>query len=440
MPPSGATSVPYNGGGWKRVFEPFTGAWQRNIEESRMTINTYPTLYACVSRISSDGGKLPFKLIEYDTNGVWREVSNTAYSPVLEKPNDFQTQNQFREAWLASKLLAGNTYVLKRRDARGVVNALYVLDPDMVMPMVTPSGAIYYQIKYNQANSIGDVPETGIVVPAKEIIHDRAVCMFHPLVGVSPLAAAYLPVLKNTKILKKGIEEYSANRPFGILTGPAAMNDDDAQKTAEWFAENWDGFNVAAIGADLKFTPFAGKATDAQMVEQMKYSDEQICQPFGMPPFMLGIGSLPAGLGVDGLYLMYYTGALQAHLEHMERLLTEGLNISKPLAVHIDTTPLLRMDERTQVDIAAKEVQSMMATPNEARKLRGRGPIDGGDAIYGQMQDIPLGMLATRTDLNQTLNPSNAPSEEDTDGAEDEQQRAAAITDAVIKRVQELMA
>lgn len=431
---SGASSVPANRGGWRSILEPFSGAWQRNHTENVMTLNTYPTLYACVSRISSDIGKLPFTLIQYDEWGVSKRIVNPAYSPVLNKPNDYQTQNQFREFWILSKLLKGNTYVLKRKDARGVVNALYILDPDLVTPMVTPSGAVYYQVDYNQTNALGTVTES-ITIPASEIIHDRIMCLFHPLVGIAPLAASYLPTLKNTKILKRGVSEYGTDRPFGILTVPAGMSDEDAKATEAWWKENYPGIDIAAIGADVKFSALSGKATDSQMVEQMKYSDQQICQPFGIPPFKIGIGTIPAGMGVDDLNLLYYTDALQPLIEHMERLLDEGLRIPNNIGVMLDTEPLLRMDEGKMTDIEVKKVQGMIAKPDEARRRLNYDPTPGGDTLWGQHQDYPLGKLAERDDLNDTK-----PAEPDEPGAAEpeDELKSLAIRGAVMKRMEAL--
>src|SRR5690625_3928665 len=119
-------------GGWARILEPFTGAWQRNKSETRGALTTYPTLYACLHRLSTDMGKLPFRLVRRTEDGVFLETRNTAYSPVLNRPNNYQTQQQFREAWTLSRLMHGNTYVLKQRDARRVVTALYILDPQNV--------------------------------------------------------------------------------------------------------------------------------------------------------------------------------------------------------------------------------------------------------------------------------------------------------------------
>src|SRR5688572_17962340 len=55
-------------GGWRTIMEPFTGAWQRNKEETRETILCYPTLYACLDSISSDVGKLPFTIRRQNEN------------------------------------------------------------------------------------------------------------------------------------------------------------------------------------------------------------------------------------------------------------------------------------------------------------------------------------------------------------------------------------
>lgn len=424
-----ADSVPKNNGGFRTIFESFTGAWQRNHTENVMTVNTYPTLYACVSRIASDIGKLPFGLIKYDPDGTYSPTENQFYSPVLNKPNDYQTQNQFRESWILSKLLKGNTYVLKGRNNKDIVNALYVLDPDMVTPMITPSGAVFYQIDSNQANALNSVTES-IRVPASEIIHDRAMCLFHPLVGISPLAAAYLPTLKNTKILKRGISEYGTDRPFGILTVPAGMDDKDAKETAEWWKNNYPGIDIAAIGADVKFSALSGKATDSQMVEQMKYSDQQICQPFGMPPFKIGIGTIPAGISVDELNLLYYMDALQPLIEHMEKLLDEGLGIPSRIGLSLNTEPLFRMDEGKITEIEVKKVKGMITKPDEARRRLNYKPTDGGDTLWGQHQDYPLGVLAARTEVKGDTKPDDSEDNEDI--------KALAVRGAVMKRMEAL--
>jgi HK97 family phage portal protein len=380
--------------GWRRILEPFSGAWQQNVEEKRGDLLTYPTLYACVFRIASDIGKLPYSL-RTRSDGIWKPATNSAYDPVLRKPNLFQTANQFREYWMITKLTQGNAYVLKRRDNRGVVIGLFVLDPERVMPMVTDAGEVYYQLKTDAINTLPDgYPAEKLIVPASEVIHDRCMTIHHPLIGVPPVAAAYWPALKNMKIMRSATEFFANNaQPGGILTAPAGMSEDDAKAVQDYWAANFTGSNagkVAIVGADMKFTAFAMKSIDSQMVEQMRYSDEQICQPFGIPPFKVGIGTIPSGLGVDGVNQMYYQDALQTHIEHMESLLDEGLKVAAPLGVELDLEPLLRMDEGKRAEVATKLVGGGIETPNEGRTRFNREPLEGGDTVYMQQQDIPL--------------------------------------------------
>ncbi|MES2910613.1 MAG: phage portal protein [Pseudomonadota bacterium] len=427
--------------GWRRILEPFTGAWQQNAEEKRGDLITYPTLYACIYRISSDIGKLPFRLRKRNTTGVWMDATNNAYDPVLRKPNGFQTPGQFREYWLLTKLINGNAYILKRRDNRGGENAgnvvdMYVLDPERVLPMVSDAGEVYYKLYTSPLNSLPeDYPGENLIVPASEIIHDRCMTIHHPLIGVPPLAAAHWPALKNMKIMRSATEFFANNaQPGGILTAPAGMSKEDANDVKAYWATNFTGPNagrVAIVGADMKFTAFAMKSIDSQMVEQMRYSDEQICQPFGIPPFKVGIGTIPSGLGVDGLNQLYYADALQTHIEHMEALLDDGLKITAPLGIELDLEPLLRMDEAKRAEVETKLVQGKIKTPDEGRQRFNLESTAGGNTLWGQHQDYPLGVLAGRTDLNPAPVPDPEPRSEEDQAAVEEAKSIVATKRAI---------
>lgn len=429
------TPVPDSGNWWRRILEPFAGAWQRNIEEKRETVLCYPTLYACLNRVSQDVGKLPAVLKREDSNGIWKtDSANTAFWPVLRKPNNYQTAQQFREAWILSKLINGNTYVLKERDARGVVVRLYVLEPCNVMVMVSTSGDVYYQLNFSTAANLlpQSYPAEQLVVPASEIIHDRLNCFHNQLIGVPPVCAAYWPAVKNLKILRDATRFFTNGaNPGGILTAPAGMSDADATAIKEYWNTNFQGENagkVAVIGADMKFTPFAFKAADSQLVEQMRYSDEQICQPFGIHPFIVGIGALPASMKTDDITNTYYQFALQAHIEAMEALLDEGLGIARPLGIELDLGPLLRMDFARRAEVMGKLVGEGIATPNEGRFEFGYSPLEGGDTVYLQQQDFPLDQVRLNTIVPPAAPPTPSPiSSEDMDQAiEDDDDEAEA--------------
>lgn len=386
------SNVPVGQGWWPLVRESFTGSWQRNKDEKLESLLNYPALYACVSRIATDIGKLPFKLMQRDANGVWTETESPAFSPVLRKPNHYQTAQQFRERWALSRITQGNTYVLKERDNRGVVVALYILDPYRVMPLVSESGEVFYQLNNDYLNMVPSEYDD-MVVPASEIIHDRCICPYHPLIGLPPIAAAYLPALKNMRILRSSSEFFGNNaQPSGILSAPGAIGDDTAKRLSEHWNTNFTGENagkVAVVGDGLSFISLAAKSVDSQMVEQLRYSDEQICQPFGIPPFKIGLGTIPSGLGVDAINQLYFDDALQAPMQAMETLLTEGLNAT-PYKIDLDESVLMRMDSGKKAAYHRDLVDGSIETINDARVEFNLKPLAGGDTVYMQQQDFPL--------------------------------------------------
>jgi HK97 family phage portal protein len=422
---------------WPLIRESFAGAWQRNITVKGDELLAYPTLYACLNRIATDIGKLPFKLMQLQPDGLWQVRPNPAYDPVLRKPNHYQTQSQFRISWVLSRLIQGNTYVLKQRDASGAVRKLYVLNPFQVRPMVSESGDVFYEVwggNWNGLNSLIPGLTDTVMIPAREIIHDRLNTFWHPLIGIPPLCAAYWPTVKNMKILRSAAEFFdNAAMPAGILTAPGELSNETADRLSAYFNENFTGDkagNIAVVGDGLKFEAFSVRSVDSQMVEQLQYSDRQICQPFGIQPYKVGIGEIPAGMDVDDINQLYYSDALQGPIESIEELMADGLGMSgadivQTWGVELDLEPLLRMDQAKLVEVEAKKVAGKIKTPNEARRVFGLPAIDGGDAIYGQQQDIPLAMIEAAT--KQKLLPPPAPAPAATpEPAPDDQARAFA--------------
>src|SRR5690606_21451923 len=71
------------GGWWPLVRESFAGAWQQNVEVNQQAVLAYHAVFACMTLIASDIAKLRVKLVAQDSDGIWTETSNAAYSPVL---------------------------------------------------------------------------------------------------------------------------------------------------------------------------------------------------------------------------------------------------------------------------------------------------------------------------------------------------------------------
>src|SRR5690606_22558622 len=269
-----AFSRPANRGGWLPIIrESYGGAWQQNVEIDNDTALTYFAVFSCITLIAGDIAKLPVRLLR-DVDGIHKPEENQSYTPVLRKPNGIQNRIQFWENYFLSKLSNGNTYVLKRRDTRGLVRALYVLAPERVQPLITPAGDVFYQLSSDNISGI----EEPITVPASEVIHDRMNCLFHPLVGLSPIISAGLAAMQGHNI-QTDSTNFFANRgiPGGVLTAPGAISDETAKRLKEYWETNFTGENagkVAIAGDGLKFEPMRMTAENAQVIEQLRWSAE----------------------------------------------------------------------------------------------------------------------------------------------------------------------
>lgn len=398
--PTGLQYAPGDRSWFPIVHEPSTGAWQRNIEQRSETLVTYHAVYACVTLIASDIAKMRLRLVEQDGNGIWREVErNSPFWPVIRKPNRYQNRIKFIEQWVVSKLLHGNTYVLKGRNEARVVNQLYVLDPLRTKAMIAPDGEVYYQLS---KDNLSGVEESTIYVPASEIIHDVMVPLYHPLCGVSPLTACGIAASQGLAIQQHSAKFFqNGAQPSGILTTPGEIDDTQAAEFKRAWEEKYTGPNagrIAVLGGGLEYKAMSMSSTDAQLIEQLKWTAQTVCSAFHVPPYMVGVGDPPNYNNIEALNAQYYAQCLQAMIESIELLLDEGLGLTetpgKTYGTEFDLDDLLRMDSKTMAE--TEEKLKIVKTVNEARKRFNLAPIKGGDTVYRQEQEYSIEALSKR--------------------------------------------
>ena len=404
-------SSPGTGGWWPIVHEPYTGAWQQNVAITVDTALSNPTVFRCVSLIAGDIGKTPLRLVRLDSSGIWTETSSPAFSPVLRKPNRYQNIGQFLEAWLFSKLLHGNTYVLKERDDRGLVIALYVLDPTQVQVLVAPDGSAWYSL---QRSDLVGVPDGGLAAPARDIIHDRWNCAFHPLVGLSPLYACGMAATEANYIQSSSTEFFSkGGRPSGLLVAPTEIHPD----TAKRLSDTWHGLGpgkTAVVGYGMKYQDIGTTAVDAQLSEQLDATVATIAGCFGVPISYVDSSKQPPYANSEATQLQYQSQCLQVHMTALERCLDEGLELPQTAALtygtEFDIDALIWLDVTTKTKAANDAIGAGAMTPNEARfKYFGLGPVPGGDTPYLQQQMYSLAALAERDSDSPFSKPTPAP-------------------------------
>jgi HK97 family phage portal protein len=384
---------PAGGGLLGMIRELFTGAWQSVTPLETADALRAKAVYACINRIAQDISKLDFRAVG-DNQGVAEPARWHWASKLLLRPNHYQTRIQFIEAWIVSRLISGNVYVLKTRDADDRVDGLHVLHPGRVTVLVADDGSVFYRIS---ADTLAGEPIER-TVPASEIIHDRFNCLHHPLIGVSPIYACGMAAAQSQSIQSSSTALFqNMARPSGFLVTPHKLSPDGATLLKTQFDSKHSGKNqggVAVLTEGVDFKPMVMSAVDAQLINQLQWTDEAICSVFSVPAYMVGVGPLPNYSNIQSLNQQYYSQCLQSHIEAIELSLDYGLGLERDYWIECDLDGLLRMDTASLFEANNLAVGGGWMKPNEARRRAGLPPVEGGDTPYMQQQNFALAMLA----------------------------------------------
>lgn len=369
--------------------DPFT--WQINDDApAEPPLTAFSAVFACVSIISSDVARLPVTVWQTRPDNGRDPVTGSAVARVLRRPNPYQTRSDFMQYALACVLLEGNFYALVERDGTGAPMALHPLQPFTVEPRIAEDGAVYYRIKSDRLAGV----DSDFVAPARDVFHHRTQTLTHPLVGVSPITAAAVSAGTGLRILNQS-DRFFANlsRPSGIVSTDKVLSKEAlARVKSIWTAAQTGGRfgSVAFFDAGLKWQPLTMTASDAQLIEQLKFSVGDVARAYRVPTFLLGDLGGATYKNAETLMGVYYQQTLSWHCESLENRLDDFFALPPGQYVEFDLDQLLRAEYRERIEAKSRGVQQGIFTPNEARISEGLNPMPGGDSLFMQTQMMPL--------------------------------------------------
>jgi HK97 family phage portal protein len=228
-------------------------------------------------------------------------------------------------------------------------------------------------------------------------------CLFHPLVGLSPIFACALTAQQGLAI-QNNFNKLVSNGsiPGGVLTAPGNITDETANRIKTYWDTNFTGENVgkvAVLGDGLKYEGMAWNAVDLQLVEQLELTAKTVCTAYRVPPYIVDVGPAPPYANAEPVIQKYYSQCLQSHWTQMELSLDEGMGLGKQFGNNYGTE--FDPDDLIWMDAAAKSKAATDSTgtlsPNEIRKrFYGAKPVTGGDSPMVQQQYYSLEALAER--------------------------------------------
>jgi len=365
------------------------------------------TVEACVWAYIRAIAQLPgYHKRELD-NGGTDNVTTSALSRLLRSPNGYQTPSDFLVHLVRSLLYTGNSYWIAQRNDRQEIEALHWTDPRAcrVREVKVPGqvfSEVFYQIGDNPLINTMSLAGNSLIVPARDVLHVKLATPRHPLIGETWLSAL-APEISTHSAIHHAASTFSNNmsRPSGVLTTDQTFTNVQMETARARWNEQAKGLNsggVAILTQGLKYQPISISNEDAQVVEQLKLTDQKIASVFGVPAILLGITDTSTQKTAEALMAEWLASGLGFVLNHIEVAFDKLFGIAAVPAgrewTEFDTRALLRSMFKDQIDGLARSVQAGIHAPNDARRIMGLAEADGGDEPRVQQQMVPLSFEA----------------------------------------------
>lgn len=350
--------------------------------------------WACTGLIAGTGGSLPCAVYR-SGDGIQTEArDHPLYRVLRESPNFDQTPLDFFEFIFASIELQGNAYASLERRGDGSVYSLTPIRPDLVTVRRKASGFLEYSWTEDGRRHVRDVAD---------VLHIRGP-MGNALGGLSVLSACrgvFSGALNAEQAARSTFANGLSSSGYFATRHEDTLTKEQRAEFNEVLSQNYQGAvnqgRPMLLDRGLTFHELSITPEDAQMLDSRKFSGEEICRLFGVPPAMVGYGDKASNWGtgkeVDVLGFIKFT--MRRRIKRVEQALQKQLlspvDRANGITVSFNLEALLRGDTESRFNSYEKGIRMGIYTRNEVRALENLPPVEGGDIVTVQMQDVPLG-------------------------------------------------
>jgi len=326
------------------------------------------TVYACVSLVSDTIASLPFRLYRETEEGLILQPG-LIDDIVRKAPNVYYNSFDFRKAMMTNLLLRGNAYVLPMRNGASL-SGMELIDNDHVT-VDTTSGELIYQLRLNNGVNMRLLPE--------QIIHLK-LWTIDGINGVSPIAYAKETIGTSLAATKHLGSFYGRGAtPKGILQIQGTIRDADrVRQIGQQFDERYAGANAggtAILTEGAEYKPVALSNRESQFLETLRFSVEEICRLYKVPPHKIGhMEGAGYANSIEAQNAQFVTDCIRPMVEMIEMEFTNKL-LSGSRKFNLDMRALMRGDIMTQVQRNVSYWNIGVMSANDIRKDEGMDPI-----------------------------------------------------------------
>lgn len=360
-------------------------------------------IYACVALIGGAVSSIPLEFYRRDAAGHREKFTPDLWYLFNEQPFPAWNAATAWEYSMQSLLLRGDSFWRIHRASRlsPTITGFEPLHPatvyvwrsgDRLRYRVTPQPSQLMQptAGHQMVEMSGAIPP--IELDQDDILHVPGPG-FNGLRGLSQVTSSLMQSGNTAKAADKFTSAFFANsaRPDFVLESDAKM---DAQQISQ-LRDQWEqlyagatkAWKPAVLTGGLKVKPVTLSSHDAQLLETRKFTVEEICRVFGVPPHMIGHmdKSTAWGSGIEQMALGFSKFTLQRHLRKIEQEINRKVFRTAARFAAFDVSGLERGDFKTRMEgyrvALGRAGEPAWLTVNEVRRMENLPPVDGGDEL-----------------------------------------------------------
>jgi HK97 family phage portal protein len=334
-------------------------------------------VFSCVNLIGNTVASLPFHLYRETDQGMIMQMG-MLNDLVSRRPNESYNSFDFRKAFMAQLLLRGNAYILPMRNGSNL-SGLELLDTDLVQ-IDTTGGTLKYKVWLTTGVTMNLDPD--------QIIHLKYWTL-DGINGVSPIVYAK-EIIGTSMAATSHMGGFYGNggMPKGVLQLQGTIKDPDRVKA---IGSQWDQLNkenkgrTAVLTEGAEYKPVAANFQESQLIESLRFSVEEICRLYSVPPHKIGhMDGAGYANSIEAQNAQFVSDCIRPLVEMIELEFTNKLLNGNRRFV-MDMKALTRGDIQTEVqrNVSYWNIGAMSA--NEIRRQEGLPPIEGGDTYNKPM-------------------------------------------------------
>lgn len=313
------------------------------------------------------------------------EVLEHPFLDMMKKVNPFTNSFELKEMTDLHQELTGNSYWYLISNGAGMPVELWIIPPDRMK--IIPSKEEFIK------GYLYDAMPNSVAFTKEEITHFKFSSPTSPYYGMSPLSA-----ITHAYNLNENMNRYenalftNMARPDGVLETDDWMDKEDFKALKkEWksvYGRTKNAGKTAVLDMGVHYKPISFAPRELSFLAGRKTTKEEIANAYGQSLALYDKDANRAN--ADNATYMHMRDTISPRHRRMEQKINEQIIIRYDDKLFCAFENCVPEDEKFKHEVRIGSVDKII-TRNEARQEIGREEVEGGDTLYTEGTQIPIG-------------------------------------------------